>query len=191
MRNKWFGYHVCPKLSCWLVALLAGLTGTGCEPPAGGTESVGMEYFAFGTSIGEVSLVDALGTSSTLVQRIAGSPGLVMILDEASCLSCGDYATELKIIEHKWPKLVQLVVAEGPIDRELDEYFRVNGILPLSDPNRELLRRLGQERPPVIVVVNPEGRVLLSDSRFGMASARFPVSRVLVGLAAALNPDQR
>lgn len=174
-----------------LVVILAGSSGLGCNPPLSDMDSVRMESSAFGTNLGSVNLIDSLGTASTLAERLGGRAGLVMVLDETSCLSCGDYATELKIIEHKWPDLVQLVIVEGSINQEIADYFRTNRIAPLIDFESNVLRQLRQDEPPLIVLANGEGRVLLSDSRFGVASARFPISRVLGEIAAALHRDQR
>lgn len=174
-------------LSCLLVALCT--PAWGCEPPVDAAGQLPTSAMVFGTHIGAVELTDTSGESASLADRLAGAPGIVMILDKESCLGCGDYATELKIVGRKWPTLSQIVVVDGPRDQELDRFLRRHRLSPLTDPNGGLLPRLGLRRPPVVVVVNPEGAVLLLDARRGPGSTGFPISRVLAGLAAALAAD--
>ena len=173
-------------MSCLLVTCVTGWT---CGPPAGADGQLLPPAMMFGIEIGAVQLTDTGGTSVSLADRLAGAPGILMILDKESCLGCGDYATELKIVKREWPELSQLIVVDGPMDRELERFFRLRRLTPVTDPNDTLLPRLGQRRPPVVVVVDPVGTVLLLDARRGPGSTGFPISRVLAGLKAALSPD--
>ena len=56
----------------------------------------------------------------------------------------------------------------------------------LIDSSRAVVKGLGLEHEPVVLLVDTQGRIVYADTRRAAVFARFPVSRVLSALGPAL-----
>lgn len=139
-----------------------------------------------GTFIPDVQLVDMDGNTTRLLDRIQGSPSLLVVLDEEACLGCGDYGTEIRILNRELPHLKTVLIGTGPDTTVFLEYFRRNRIEGLLDPGMNLGNQVGLGHTPLVAVVDPTGRVLFVDPRGGPQSQTFPMSHVLPELTHVL-----
>lgn len=110
------------------------------------------------------------------------APTLVIVADREVCLSCANFPLEMRVLANDLPGLRTLLVLSGPDTAFFRRYARQNGMRGeqlLLDPAGELLRDLGVERGPMVLLADGEGRILWSDTRTGPQFGPHPVSRVL------------
>jgi hypothetical protein len=106
----------------------------------------------------------------------------VIVADREVCLSCANFPLEMRVLANDLPGLRSLLVLSGPDTAYFRRYARQNGLPPhrlLLDPPRRLLRDLGVEHGPMVMLADSAGRILWADTRTGPQFGPTPVSRAL------------
>lgn len=143
-----------------------------------------------GSALPAVSLRSVDGQVVPLAGRVSRGFSLIILLGAKDCFSCSSYALELKILKSKLPGITPILIGSGGDEALFRDYFRREHLesVALLDPDRALLTALHLESEPLVLLVDPEGRLLFVDTRSSSAAAQFPFGRLLPLLGGALQP---
>lgn len=143
-----------------------------------------------GSMLPDVVMTDMNGAAVSLQERVAGHAAVIIVAGTADCLGCANFPLELLIVRNHLPELETLLVGSGGDEVTFVEYFRSTRIDPyaLIDTEERLLSSLGVAQPPVILLVDKTGRIVLAhgQTNWKTADSQYRLSEMVLGLANTL-----
>ncbi len=143
-----------------------------------------------GSQLPAVSLKSVDGRAVTLADRLSHGPSLIIVLGMKDCFSCNSYRLELDILKSKLPGITPILIGSGSDERMFQDYFRRDHLqaAALLDTDRRLVKALGVNAEPLVLLVDATGRILFADNRSSSAAAQFPFGKLFPLLGAILQP---
>ncbi len=158
--------------------------------PPSATASEASPVLTTGLPVPDLRLVGPDRAPTQLYRVLGHRPALLLLLDGDDCYSCGDYATELKILERELPDLRSITLGVGPDTAMVRGFLARHRLFGFHVDGEDPRISLGFETP-LVLLVDDQARVLLSDARPPGAAKAFPMSRLLQATSATLHRRPR
>ena len=171
-------------------AVVIAVVASACGPSTQPVSSTATDLSELlGRTLPDVRVAGPTGTDALLRSEVSSGPTLLFVLRPSDCLSCADFATDIKVLRNSFPQLHTRIIATGDDLALTREYLALHrlGDMLLDGSQSGLLDSLQiRQSAPIAILVDTAARILSIEMRQPVSFRMFPASRRLSLVAAAV-----